>query len=222
MLMRRPKLPLAQTLSQRRQENRCRYPRQSGFNLKFREPTKGFEPPTHALRKHCSTPELRRLGWRVYFTRWLTRQATWRYSSRPRTARSLIASSAHGPQTRWSAWQSRQYIRREADSPRPQKAHSPSMARGCTSPSAVPCLLMVAGWLCRRSTCARGWCDSQRRPYCWAQDLHGCPSESPTNFRRQALAAVWSLRRLPSLHGLRPRPSSLPMPLELSPPMCGN
>ena len=24
------------------------------------EPTKGFEPPTHALRKHCSTPELRR------------------------------------------------------------------------------------------------------------------------------------------------------------------
>ena len=146
-----------------------------------------------------------------YFTRWQTRQATWRYSSRPRTARSLIASSAHGPQTRWSAWQSTQYIRREADSPRPQKAHSPSMARGCTSPSALPCLLMVAGWLCRRSTCARGWCDSQRRPYCWAQDLHRCPSESPTNFRRQALAAVWSLRRLPSLHGLRPRPSSLPM-----------
>ena len=38
----------------------------------FREPTKGFEPPTRALRKRCSTPELRRLvdgihsqhGWR--------------------------------------------------------------------------------------------------------------------------------------------------------------
>ena len=37
------------------------------FELKTREPTKGFEPPTHALRKHCSTPELRRrarlAGW---------------------------------------------------------------------------------------------------------------------------------------------------------------
>ena len=146
-----------------------------------------------------------------YFTRWLTRQATWRYSSRPRTARSLIASSAHGPQTRWSAWQSTQYIRREADSPRPQKAHSPSMARGCTSPSAVPCLLMVAGWLCRRSTCARGWCGSQRRLYL----LGPGPSRVSERVAHQ-LSATSADRgvvsgRLSRLHGLRPRPSSLPM-----------
>src|SRR5437667_318833 len=25
----------------------------TGFEFKIREPTKGFEPPTHALRKHC-------------------------------------------------------------------------------------------------------------------------------------------------------------------------
>src|SRR5713101_9251700 len=40
------------------------------FDLENREPTKGFEPPTHALRKHCSTPELRR---RVAPQRWRRR-----------------------------------------------------------------------------------------------------------------------------------------------------
>jgi hypothetical protein len=33
-----------------------------GFAIRSREPTKGFEPPTRALRKRCSTPELRRLA----------------------------------------------------------------------------------------------------------------------------------------------------------------
>src|SRR5262249_6121087 len=35
-------------------------PRVLLLNVISEEPTKGFEPPTHALRKHCSTPELRR------------------------------------------------------------------------------------------------------------------------------------------------------------------
>ena len=29
--------------------------------MKYEEPVMGFEPATHALRKHCSTPELHRL-----------------------------------------------------------------------------------------------------------------------------------------------------------------
>jgi hypothetical protein len=33
------------------------------------EPTKGFEPPTRALRKRCSTPELRRLAPTEYINR---------------------------------------------------------------------------------------------------------------------------------------------------------
>src|SRR5438270_701980 len=49
-----PRLSRAAAISSRL--NRLR----EGFNLKLLEPTKGFEPPTHALRKHCSTPELRR------------------------------------------------------------------------------------------------------------------------------------------------------------------
>jgi hypothetical protein len=32
-------------------------------------PQEGIEPPTHALRMRCSTPELLRLAWGVYGTR---------------------------------------------------------------------------------------------------------------------------------------------------------
>src|SRR5690242_8578918 len=42
----------------RKRPVRCRP--HGAFPVQKWEPTKGFEPPTHALRKHCSTPELRR------------------------------------------------------------------------------------------------------------------------------------------------------------------
>jgi hypothetical protein len=114
-----------------------------GSLIRNGEPTKGFEPPTRALRKRCSTPELRRLAGSASISMGsgLDRAATdaagpkhehphaGGYATRRKPSAPAATSSAQVEQTVCVAWQSSQKTWRPSTTKRPQKAHSASMAR---------------------------------------------------------------------------------------------
>ena len=125
------------------------------------EPTKGFEPPTRALRKRCSTPELRRLASSASISMGsgLDRAATdaagpnhehphaGGYATRRKPSASAATSSSQVEQTVCVAWQSSQKTWRPSTTKRPQQAHSASMAvqvypRALVRLSRAGCLLV--------------------------------------------------------------------------------